>query len=151
MARLHSKRRGKSGTKRPKNTASPKWVNLKPAEVKELILKMVGEGVLSSKIAVILRDEHGIPSVRGVLGVSLTAFLKKENALPEYPEDFLNLIKRAIRIRNHLKKNKKDVRNNVKLLHVESKVLRLVKYYTKIGKLPKNWKYDPEKAVLLVK
>jgi small subunit ribosomal protein S15 len=151
MARLHSKRKGKSGTKRPKSKTTPKWVASKAAEVQELILTMAKEGMPPSKIALFLRDVHGIPNVSLLLGTSLLSFLRKERVSSDYPEDMLNLIKKAVRIRKHLKENKKDVHNKVKLMHVESKIGRLVKYYIKKGILPPDWKYNHEKVALLVK
>ncbi len=83
--------------------------------------------------------------------MSLGKFLKKERLASEYPEDILTLIKKAVRLRNHMKSNKKDVHNKTKLSHIESKINRLAKYYIKKGGLPKDWKYDPESAVLLAK
>ena len=53
-------------------------------------------------------------------------------------------------VRKHLKENKRDKSNAIKLSHVESKIKRLVVYY-RGKKLPKDWKYEPEKAALLVK
>ncbi|VVC04804.1 30S ribosomal protein S15 [Candidatus Bilamarchaeum dharawalense] len=151
MARLHSKKKGKAGTKRPKSKAAPTWSTLKPAEIKENILKMAKEGVPPTKIGIILRDQHSVANLRGVLGMSLKAFLKKENALGEYPDDLLNLIKKAVRMTNHIKASKNDTANTVKLGHVESKIHRLAKYYSSKGMLPSGWKYDREKVALLVK
>ena len=122
----------------------------KRAEVREAALRMAKEGVPASKIGLFLRDQYGVPSVRVVLGTSLSAFLKSENALPEYPEDLMTLIRKAVRMQEHLK-TRRDIHNDVKLKHVESKIGRLVKYYTSKGRLPAGWRYDPEKAALLVK
>jgi small subunit ribosomal protein S15 len=33
----------------------------------------------------------------------------------------------------------------------ESKIKRLVKYYRRTKKLPKDWRYDPEQAVLIIR
>lgn len=151
MARLHSKKKGKSGTKRSKAKDVPKFVGEEPAKVKEIIAKMAKEGIPASKIGMTLRDLHNVPSVRAVTGARLATIMKKENVLPEYPEDLISLIKKAVRMRNHLKNTKADTHNRVKLLHVESKINRLVKYYTAKKRLPKNWKYEPESAALLVK
>lgn len=151
MARLHSKKKGKAGTKRPKDNVAPTWSTLKPAELKETILKMAREGVPPAKIGIILRDHHAVANLRVHLGMSLKAFLKKENALGEYPEDVLNLIKKAVRMANHIKATKNDVGNSVKLGHVESKIHRLAKYYSSKGMLPAGWRYTREKAALLVK
>jgi small subunit ribosomal protein S15 len=151
MARLHSKKKGKSGTKRPKSNVAPDWVGKKKSEIKDMIIKMAKEGVPPARIGVLMRDEHGIPNLRVILGMPLAAFLKKEKVAPEYPEDLLNLIKKAVSMSAHIKASKKDVRNKVKLTHVESKINRLVKYYSSKGMLPEGWKYDREKAALLVK
>jgi len=152
VARLHSRKKGKSGTKRPKSKASPEWVDADVNEIKALIVKMAKEGVPPSKIALALRDQHAIPNVRGLLGMSMTAFLKSEGVLPEYPEDLTSLIKKALRMREHIKKDgKRDTHNMVKLRHVESKIVRLVMYYRKSGAIPSDWAYNPETAALIVK
>jgi len=148
MARLHSRKKGKSGTKRAKSAAVPEWVSVDKAALRETIVKMAKEGVPPTRIALYLRDQEGVPNVRGVLGMSLLAFLEKEKAAPEYPEDLLALIKKAVRMRSHLKSSKKDLHNKVKLGHVESKIGRLVKYYSSKGKLPKGWRYDQQAALL---
>ena len=151
MARLHSKKKGKSGTKRPKSKSAPDWSEVKAAEVKETVIKMAREGVMPSKIGLFLRDQQAIPNIRAVLGMSLKQFLVKEKVASEYPEDLINLIKKAVRMSMHMKASKKDVHNLVKLSHVESKIQRLVKYYSSTGVIPAGWKYDREKAALLVK
>lgn len=151
MARLHSKKKGKSGTKRPKSTDVPDWEDSDKSKIEEIIIKQAKEGVPPVKIGLMLRDQYAVPNIKGLLGMSLLAFLEKENASPEYPEDLISLIRKAVRMRKHLKKSKKDVHNKVKLNHVESKIMRLVNYYRNRGVLPKGWKYDPESAVLLVK
>ncbi len=151
MARLHSKKKGKSGTKRPKSRETPEWAPAKKDEIEEMILKMAREGVPPAKIGLILRDQHGIANLRAHLGMTLKAFLAKEKALGDYPEDLLNLIKKAVRITSHIKASKNDVHNQVKLGHVESKIQRLVKYYSSKGMLPPGWRYERDKASLLVK
>jgi small subunit ribosomal protein S15 len=151
MARLHSRKKGKAGTKRPKDRTEPEWTSMKKADIQEIILKMAREGVPAAKIGLTLRDQHAVPNLRAVLGMSLKAFLVNEKAQPEYPEDLLSLIKKAVRMTGHIKASKNDVHNQSKLLHVESKIQRLVKYYSSKGMLPAGWKYDREKAALLVK
>ena len=151
MAKLHAKTHGKSGRKRPKDKTAPKWLEHSEKDVKDAIMQLVKKGTAPTMIGLILRDQYAIPAVKPILGMTLSQFLAKENALPQYPDDLINLIRRAVGIRNHLKENKADTHNRVKLLHVESKINRLVKYYRKNGRLPKDWKYDSEKAALLVK
>jgi small subunit ribosomal protein S15 len=151
MARLHSRKKGKAGTKRPKTKTAPEWVSVKKSDVEDMILKMAREGVPAARIGLILRDQHAVPNIRAALGMSLRAFLAKEKALPEYPDDLLSLIKKAVRMSGHIKASKNDTHNQSKLNHVESKINRLVKYYSSKGTLPAGWKYDREKAALLVK
>jgi small subunit ribosomal protein S15 len=151
MARLHSKKKGKSGTKRPKSHTAPKWVSMKKEEISEIILKLAREGVPAAKIGLILRDQYGVPNLSAILGMPVGAYLTKEKLAPEYPEDLLTLIKKAVRMSAHLKSGKNDTHNKVKLVHVESKIQRLVRYYAKKGRIPGDWKYDRDKAVLLVK
>ncbi len=151
MARMHSRKKGKSGRKRPKSKTLPEWVKVDKAEIEETILKLAREGVSPSKIGLVMRDKYAVPDVKLILGMPLYAFLRKNNVAGEYPEDFLELIKRAVRLRRHLKKSKKDIHNTTKYNHIVSKILRLAKYYSRKGVIPKGWKYDPEQAELLVK
>ncbi|MFH1470403.1 MAG: 30S ribosomal protein S15 [Candidatus Micrarchaeota archaeon] len=151
MAKMHSKKRGKSGSKRPPTKIVPDWVEYSKTEVEELVAKMAKEGVSSAKIGQKLRDTYGIPSVKNITGKSITEMMKASGAKMEYPEDLLNLITKAVRMRKHLEANGSDVHNKTKLLHVESKIKRLARYYVRSGKLPVGWSYDPDKAALLVK
>ncbi len=151
MARLHSKKKGKAGSKRPKSRTEPEWSSLKKADLQESILKMAREGVPVARIGLVMRDQYAVPNIRAALGMSLKKYLAKEKALPEYPDDLLSLVKKAVRMTNHIKASKNDVHNQSKLLHVESKIHRLVKYYSSKGMLPAGCRYDREKAALLVK
>jgi small subunit ribosomal protein S15 len=151
IARLHSKKKGKSGTKRQKSKVVPEWSKTKKAQLKELILKMSKEGIPPSKIGLALRDQHGVPNVRAVLGMRIADFLRSEGALPELPEDLMNLIRKVVRMQEHHKAVKNDTHNRVKMSHVESKIARLVKYYSGRGMIPAGWKYERDKVALLVK
>jgi small subunit ribosomal protein S15 len=151
IARLHSGKKGKSGTKRPKTRIVPEWSELKKAEIQEIAIRLAKERIPPAKIGLILRDEYAVPEPRAVFGMGLSEFLRSEGALPELPEDLLNLMKKIVRMQEHLKRVKKDTANKVKMSHVESKIARLVKHYTKEGMLPAGWKYDREKVALLVK
>ncbi|XP_027158283.1 40S ribosomal protein S13-2-like [Coffea eugenioides] len=59
---------------------------------------------------------------------------------PEIPEDLYHLIKKAIAIRKHLERNRKDKDSKFRLILVESRIHRLARYYKKTKKLPPNWK-----------
>lgn len=148
MARVYARKRGKAGSKRP--MAPAQWVTYKKKEVERLIIKLSKDDLQSAEIGRILRDQYGIPSVRNVTGKTVTSILKENNLLPKIPEDLLNLLKKAVNLRDHLEKNKKDFTSKRGLELLESKIRRLAKYYVKTKKLPAGWKYEPERAKLLV-
>ncbi|KZX16368.1 30S ribosomal protein S15 [Methanobrevibacter cuticularis] len=129
----------------------PEWVNYSNEEIEEFILKFTKEGKSPSEIGVILRDQYGVPSVKEVTGEKITAILKRNEQSQTYPEDIMNLIKRAVNIRDHLKENPKDLHTKRGLTIIESRIRRLGKYYSNEGELPEGWRYDPQEAALLVK
>lgn len=148
---MHSRKRGKSGSHRPPSKTVPDWVDYTASDVEELVVKLAKAGTPPALIGLTLRDVYGIPSIRNITGKKLTQILAENKLKPTYPEDLMNLIRKAVRMRRHLAQNKRDVHNKCKLIHVESKIKRLVRYYRETGKLPRDWTYDPAKAELLVK
>mgnify|MGYP001426021497 CR=1 FL=1 len=131
--------------------AKPEWTEYSNEEIEELILKLRKEGKSTSVIGVILRDQYGIPDVKAVTGLKITAILEKHDQTEEYPEELINLIKKAVNIRDHLEENPKDLHTKRGLRIIESKIRRLVRYYVREGVLPEGWRYDPKTAALLVK
>jgi small subunit ribosomal protein S15 len=150
MARMHSKKRGKSGSKRPSIKTIPKWVRYKKAEIEEIVVKLAKEGNSTSKIGLMLRDQFGIPSVKLLTGKTISQIMKNEKIYPKLPEDLFNLLKQTVNLRNHMEKNKADYTSKRGLELLESKIRRLGKYYVRNKILPLDWKYDPEKVKLLV-
>jgi small subunit ribosomal protein S13e len=59
---------------------------------------------------------------------------------PEIPEDLYFLMKRAVNVRRHIEKNKRDKDSKYRLILVESKIHRLVRYYKLTKQLPPTWK-----------
>ncbi len=151
MAKLHSRKHGKSGSKRPVAKISPQWVEYSAHEVEDLVLKLSKEGHNATSIGRILRDQYGIPSVRSLCNKRISDILAQNNVLVKYPDDLLALITRAVGMLKHLSANKSDGQNTTKLLHVESKIKRLAKYYVRQKKLPVSWKYNRQTAPLIVK
>ena len=129
----------------------PEWIEYSNEEIEELILKLKKEGHSTSMTGIILRDQYGIPDVKLITGMKITKILEKHNQGQEYPEDLMNLIRKAVNIRDHLKENPKDLHTRRGLRIVESKIRRLVRYYRNEGVLPEGWRYDPKTAALLVK
>ncbi len=130
---------------------TPEWIDLSPEEIEEIIVRLHKEGQSTSQIGITLRDQYGIPSTKTVLGLKITDILEKNGEVFDYPEDLLNLIKRAVNIREHLEENPKDIHSKRGLIKIESKIRRLVRYYTTNEVLPEGWRYDPTTAALLVK
>jgi small subunit ribosomal protein S15 len=150
VARIHARKKGKSGSKRPSRKTLPRWVRYKKDEIEKLVIKLAKEGNSSSKIGLILRDQFGIPSVKLATGKSITQIMKENKLYPEIPEDLFNLLKQAVNLRDHLERNKKDYTSKRGLELLESKIRRLAKYYVRKKVLPEDWRYDPAKAKILV-
>ncbi len=142
--------KGKSHSTRPVRAGPPKWVRMTPEEIETIVLELYKMGYPPSMIGIILRDQYGIPSVRNVLGMKLLKVLEKNGVKIEIPEDLFNLMRRAVNLRRHLEEHPKDLHSKRGLMEIESKIRRLEKYYKRIGRLPASWKYDPEKARILV-
>ena len=103
-----------------------------------------------SQIGVLLRDQYSIPQVRFLTGQKILRILKKNGCAPKIPEDLYNLIKKAVSIRKHLEKNRKDKDSKFRLILIESRIHRLARYYRTTRKLPANWKYESATASTMV-
>jgi small subunit ribosomal protein S15 len=145
MARMHARRRGKSGSKRVYRDSPPEWVEMSPEEVEKKVVELYNEGYEPSMIGMILRDRYGIPSVKMVTGKKLQKILKEKGVEISMPEDLKALIKKALKLRKHVEVHRKDYHNIRGLQLIEAKIWRLSNYYKEKGVLPSDWKYDPEK------
>lgn len=150
MSRIHSRRKGSSGSKRPLLTENPKWVQQSADEVMDLVAKLAGEGMSMAKIGLVLRDQYAVPNVRLATGKSLKEILDDKGIKLELPEDLQALMKRAVSLNGHVKKNPKDLHNQRGLRLIESNIRRLTKYYKREGVIPQTWNYALETAALQV-
>ncbi|MBI4152990.1 30S ribosomal protein S15 [Candidatus Woesearchaeota archaeon] len=150
MARMYSRARGKSGSNKPKEKKVPVWMGYKPVEIEKLIIKLAKAGKTASEIGLYLRDNYGIPDVRVATKKKITRILEENKLLKEIPEDVMALMKKNIQIRKHLESNHKDMTAKHGLELTGSKILRLVRYYQRVGRLPEGWKFDPERIKLYV-
>lgn len=132
-------------------TDTPEWIEKTPSEIEELVVDLAEEGNSPSKIGLLLRDQYGIPKVNEILDKSIIEILESHDLEPDIPEELLNLMRKAVQMRKHLDKNPKDVRSQRSLEALESRIHKLTKYYKKIDRMPQDWRYDPEKAALLVR
>ena len=151
MARMHSRKKGKSGSTKPVVKAKAEWVELNERELEKLVVKLAKEGKSPSAIGRELRDNYGVPLVKPIAGKRVLQILRENKLAPEYPEDMLSLIKKAVFLRKHLEKNPRDIHNRHGLMLVESKIKRLQRYYKRKKVLPADWYYNAEEASLLVK
>ena len=149
MARIHARRKGKSGSKHPIRKQHPEWSALNPREVEAHVIELAEAGKSTSEIGMILRDQYAVPDVKIATGKKITEILEKNNIKPEIPEDLRNLIKTALQLKKHLDVHKKDLKNKRNLQLTEAKIRRLVKYYHREKKLPEDWKYNLEQAKLM--
>jgi ribosomal protein S15P/S13E len=78
---------------------------------------------------VLLRDQHGIPQVTTVTGAKILRILKGSGLAPDIPEDLYFLIKKAVSMRKHLERNRKDKDGKFRLILIESRIHRLARYY----------------------
>ena len=150
MARMHSPGRGKSGSTKPLVDKAPEWSNTDAKEVTELILSLAAEGHNPTTIGTILRDQHAVPDVRRVLGKSLGQVLAENEITPKYPEDMMSLMRRALRLIDHLESNRKDRHNSRQLELTESKIRRLSRYYKGRGQLDTEWTYKRDELRWMV-
>ncbi|KXS21921.1 hypothetical protein M427DRAFT_65822 [Gonapodya prolifera JEL478] len=150
MGRLHSNGKGISSSALPYRRTPPSWLKTSPEEVVEQITKLAKKGATPSQIGVQLRDAHGIAQVRFVTGNKILRILKANGMAPEIPEDLYHLIKKAVAIRKHLERNRKDTDGKFRLILVESRIHRLARYYKTAGQLPAAWKYESSTASALV-
>jgi len=141
MARMYARKRGKSGSKRLYREKPPSWVPLTPEEIEKKIIELTEKGYSTAMIGIILRDQYGVPNVKQVLGKKITKVLEEHGLAPSIPEDLNNLIVKAVKLRKHLAIHRKDYHNKRALQLIESKIRRLVKYYKRVGKIPKDWNY----------
>ena len=141
MARLYSGKKGRSGSTKPVRKVPPSWLKYKPAEVEKLVLKLAKEEKSAAEIGIILRDTYGIPNVKSITGKKVDGILKENKVSPKIPDDLANIIRRIIEITKHLQRNHNDMVAKRGLQLTESKLRRLVKYYQKKKRLPKDWKY----------
>jgi small subunit ribosomal protein S13e len=151
---MHSKGKGMSSSALPYKRTPPSWckttstevclactlllffrVHVRSADarlllqVTEHICKLARKGMTPSQIGVLLRDQHGIPQVGSITGSKVLRILKGAGLAPEIPEDLYCLIKKAVSMRKHLERNRRDKDGKFRLILIESRIHRLARYY----------------------
>mmetsp|Transcript_25703 Transcript_25703/g.43295 ORF Transcript_25703/g.43295 Transcript_25703/m.43295 type:complete len:152 (+) Transcript_25703:31-486(+) len=150
MGRMHCPGKGISKSALPYKRSPPSWLKITSAQVEDHVCKLAKKGLTPSQIGVILRDSNGIAQVKSVTGNKILRILKKNALAPEIPEDLYMLIKKAVAVRKHLDRNKKDKDSKFRLILIESRIHRLSRYYRLSKKLAPNWKYESATASTMV-
>mmetsp|Transcript_24397 Transcript_24397/g.37989 ORF Transcript_24397/g.37989 Transcript_24397/m.37989 type:complete len:152 (-) Transcript_24397:47-502(-) len=150
MGRMHGNGKGISDSSIPYNRNVPKWFKSSSQEVVRQICSLARKGLTPSAIGNYLRDNCGVGQVKNITGRKVLRLLKHNGLAPEIPEDLYHLIKKAVNMRKHLEKNRKDVDTKFRLILVESRVHRLSRYYKRTRQLPATWKYESSNASALV-
>merc|ERR1711861_96247 len=147
---MGSKGKGISRSANPYKRSPPQWLKTSPLDVEEHVCKLAKKGLTPSQIGVILRDSNGIAQVSSVTGTKILRILKKHGMAPTLPEDLYMLIKKAVSVRKHLERNRKDKDSKFRLILIESRIHRLARYYRLNKKLEPNFKYESSTASALV-
>lgn len=151
MARMHSRKKGKSGSTRPANLEIQPWFPHSSEEIEAKVIELARKGESMSHIGLLLRDEFGTPLTKIVVGKKISDILRENDLLPPLPEDVAFLARKALKIRRHLEENHKDLEARKGLNRTEAKLRRLVKYYRKKGVLEPDFKYDPDRIKIFLR
>ena len=150
MSRMHSGGKGRSGSSKPGVSAAPAWSESDKKEVEELIVRLSQEGNSTAMIGTILRDQHAVPDARLVTGERISQTLSRNGITSKYPEDMMNLMRRALSLMDHLSANKKDLHNRRQLVLCEARIRRLASYYKGTGRIDADWVYKQDQLRLMV-
>jgi len=150
MARMHNPGRGKSGSTKPFTDTAPDWSLTDSKEIESLILTLAEEGHSTATIGSILRDQHAVPDVKLATGKRISAILADNDVTMAYPEDMMNLMRKGLRLIDHLEGNRKDLHNGRQLELCESKIRRLARYYQGQGMIDSDWAYKRDQLRLIV-
>ncbi len=129
----------------------PEWIKLKGKDAEDKVIELLRQGYSLSHAGVILRDVYGIPRIRYLTGKKMLKIAREHAMEPKIPEDLLSLIKKAVNLSKHVEKHPNDLSNKRGMQLVESRINGLIRYYKRIGRLPRDWKYTLESAELLSK
>merc|ERR1711981_99070 len=150
MGRMHAPGKGMSSSALPYVRKAPNWLRLSKDEIVESIMKLSKKGYRPSAIGVQIRDQYGVSQSKYVTGNKILRVLKAQGMPPEIPEDLYFLIKKAVTVRKHLEKNRKDKHGKFRLILIESRIHRLARYYKLNKVMSPTWKYDSTTASALV-
>jgi small subunit ribosomal protein S15 len=151
MARIHTRRKGQAGSRRPSAPRVPEWMNRDARWVEGMVVDLAKAGSSPSVIGQTLRDQYGVPLVKVITGKTIMTIIRENKLQRQIPEDMRSLISRAALMKRHLEANKGDFVTKRRLQLVESKIHRLSRYYRSKRILPADWKYSADQAAVLLR
>jgi small subunit ribosomal protein S13e len=146
MGRMHGPGKGMAGTSLPFKRTPPSWLKKSTKAVVAQILDLSTKGIQPSLIGLQLRDSMGVAQIKQVTGRKILRILKHHGKAPTLPEDLYCLIKRAVSMRKHLDRNRRDMDTKFRLILVESRIHRLARYYKKVKRVAPTYKYESATA-----
>merc|ERR1711881_485094 len=117
---MHAPGKGMSSSALPYVRKAPHWSRSSKSDIVEAILKLAKRGMRPSAIGVMMRDNNGIAQSKYVTGSKVLRVLKAHGQTPDLPEDLYFLIRKAVTMRKHLEKNRKDKHGKFRMILVES-------------------------------
>lgn len=140
MARTHAHTRGKSHSVRPTSKNAPTWT-IDSQDILKTIVDFGKDGMSPSEIGLRLRDEFAVPLVKPIIGKTISQIMEENGLKRAMPEDLEKLVQKALGLQKHLSVHNSDKRNVRSLELIESKIHRISRYYKRVGRVPKDWKY----------
>ena len=127
---MHSFGKGMADSSLPYKRTPAAWATKHGSkEVIDSIIRYAKKGLTPSQIGVQLRDSAGVAQVKNITGRKVLRILKHHGLAPETPEDLYFMIKKAVQMRKHMEKNRKDKDQKFRLILIESRIHRLARYY----------------------
>ena len=127
---MHSFGKGMADSSLPYKRTPATWANKHTSkDVITQIIRHAKKGLTPSQIGVQLRDSAGVAQVKNITGRKVLRILKHHGLAPETPEDLYFMIKKAVQMRKHMEKNRKDKDQKFRLILIESRIHRLARYY----------------------
>lgn len=146
---MHTRRRGQSGSDKPLTDEPPEWSHADPTAIEARIVELANQGYSPSEIGIKLRDEGvqgtPVPNIKLATGKKLTRILEENDVAADLPEDLRSVMKKAVRIREHVNTHPNDTSNKRALQNTEAKVRRLISYYSG-DKIPEDFTYSYQNA-----
>src|SRR5579875_2795228 len=139
MARMHTRKKGKSKSRRVYSDAPMDWLQVSKHEIRNMVVEMRKSGLSKSMIGIKLRDQYGVPGTKPTLNKKVSTVLREAGIKESVPEDLMSLINRYKNVAKHNELNPKDQSNIRGQALIMSKILRLVKYYKREGYLAPEW------------